>query len=147
MRHRRPIRSQLKCTKYRYCVRNWPEYEAGLRKRDDLTLWFSEEVIAVSRAPPIETSGGQAVSSDLAIEAGLSVRLVNGLALRQTEGFLQSISTLINLAFRIHNRATLSRRSNDLNGRIPAVNATGRRQWAHDSGYTRRSLVETAVSR
>ncbi|MGI9286395.1 MAG: IS5 family transposase, partial [Pseudomonadales bacterium] len=30
---------------------------------------------------------------------------------------------------------------------IRAINAGGRRQWEHDSGYTRRSLVETAMSR
>ena len=30
---------------------------------------------------------------------------------------------------------------------IRAIDAGGRRQWAHESGYTRRSLVETAMSR
>ena len=25
--------------KARYGVRNWPDYEAGLRRRGDLTLW------------------------------------------------------------------------------------------------------------
>ena len=30
---------------------------------------------------------------------------------------------------------------------IRAINAGGRRRWEHASGYTRRSLVETAVSR
>ena len=30
---------------------------------------------------------------------------------------------------------------------IRAVSIGGRRQWEHDSGYTRRSLVETAMSR
>ena len=43
MGHRYPKRSQLKYTKQRYRVRNWREYEVGLRKRGDLTLWFSEE--------------------------------------------------------------------------------------------------------
>ena len=28
-----------------------------------------------------------------------------------------------------------------------AIDATGRKRWAHESGYTRRSLVETAMSR
>ena len=30
---------------------------------------------------------------------------------------------------------------------IRAIAAGGRRRWAHESGYTRRSLVETAMSR
>lgn len=45
MSHRYPKRSQLKHTKKRYKIRNWPEYEAGLCKRGELTLWFSEEAI------------------------------------------------------------------------------------------------------
>jgi hypothetical protein len=56
MGQRHPKRTQQKYTKQRYRVRNWREYEAGLRKRGDLTLWFSEEAIAAWRAP---TSGGE----------------------------------------------------------------------------------------
>jgi len=32
-----PKRSQYKYAKSRYRIRNWPEYEAGLRRRGDLT--------------------------------------------------------------------------------------------------------------
>ena len=38
-----PKRSQYKYTKSPYRIRNWPEYEAGLRRRGDLTVWLSEE--------------------------------------------------------------------------------------------------------
>ncbi|MGI9288466.1 MAG: IS5 family transposase [Pseudomonadales bacterium] len=100
-------------------MRNWREYEAGLRKRGDLMLWFSEEAIAAWRAPTGEKPSGQPVYSDLAIETGLTVRLVYGLALRQTEGFLQSISTLLDLGLRIPDHTTFSRRSKDLNVRLP----------------------------
>jgi hypothetical protein len=79
---------------------------------------FSEEAIAAWRAPSGEKPGGQTVYSDLAIEAGLTVRLVYGLALRQTEGFLKSISTPLKLGLRIPDHTTLSRRSKDLNVRI-----------------------------
>lgn len=30
-------------TKYR--SKNWPAYEAGLRKRGDITVWFDEDAI------------------------------------------------------------------------------------------------------
>ena len=83
MGRRYPKRTQRKYTKQRYRVRNWRAYEAGLRKRGDLTLWFSEEAIAAWRAPSGEKPGGQRVYSDLAIEAGVTVRLVHGLALRR----------------------------------------------------------------
>ncbi len=59
MGYRYSKRSQLKYTKQRYRVRNWPEYEAGLRKWGDLTLWFSEEAIAAWRAPTSEKPGEQ----------------------------------------------------------------------------------------
>jgi len=37
---RYPKRSQYKHAKSRYRVRNWAEYEAGLQKRGDLTVWL-----------------------------------------------------------------------------------------------------------
>ena len=36
----------------RYRVTNWPEYDAALVRRGDLTLWFTEEAIAAWRRPP-----------------------------------------------------------------------------------------------
>ncbi len=35
-----PKRSQYKYAKSPYRIRNWPQYEAGLRRRGDLTVWF-----------------------------------------------------------------------------------------------------------
>ena len=32
--------------KARYRVQNWPAYEAGLKRRGDLTLWLDEAAIA-----------------------------------------------------------------------------------------------------
>jgi hypothetical protein len=142
MPRRYPKRTQLKYTKQRYHVRNWPEYEAGLRKRGDLTLWFSEEAIAVWRASTGEKPAGQPVYSDLAIEAGLTVRLVNGLALRQTEGFLQPISSRRDAQTKCGANA-----SSQHNATVRAIDAGGRRQWEHESGYAGRSLVETTMSR
>jgi hypothetical protein len=40
-----PHRNQLKYTRKRYRFRNWNEYEAGLRRRGDLTIWFSEDAL------------------------------------------------------------------------------------------------------
>lgn len=48
-----------------------------------------------------------------------------GLALRQTEGFLQSISKLLDLGLRIPDHTTLSRRSKGLNVRIPVSASDG----------------------
>ena len=48
-------------------VTNWSEYDAGLRQRGSLTVWFSEEAIAAWRAEPRTTPGGQPHYSALAI--------------------------------------------------------------------------------
>ena len=37
-----PKRSQYKYAKSPYRIRKWPEYEAGPRRRGDLTVWLSE---------------------------------------------------------------------------------------------------------
>ena len=65
---------------------NLPEYDAALRQRGSLTVWFTEEAIAAWRAEPRTTRGGQPHYSALAITTGLTVRAVFRLALRQTEG-------------------------------------------------------------
>ena len=71
-----PKRSQYKYAKSRYRIRNWPEYEAGLRNRGDLTVWLSDAALSAWRAPASGRPGGQRTYSDLAIEAALTIRMV-----------------------------------------------------------------------
>ena len=70
-------------TKYR--VKNWPAYEAALRKRGDVTLWFDEEAIDAWNAPATGRPGGQPRYSDLAIVTALTWRALFRLPLRLTE--------------------------------------------------------------
>jgi hypothetical protein len=44
--------------KRRYRVTNWPEYDASLKRRGSLTVWFTGEA-AAWRAEPRSTPGGQ----------------------------------------------------------------------------------------
>ena len=107
-----PKRSQYKHAKQKkYHVRNWAEYNEGLRRRGDLTVWFDEEAIANWMANKTGKPGGQRVYSDMAIETGLVVRMVYKLAYRQTEGFLHSIASLLGLGLEIPDYSTLCRRS------------------------------------
>jgi hypothetical protein len=39
-------------------VQNWREYDASLRQRGSLTVWFSDEAIEGRRAAPHTTPGG-----------------------------------------------------------------------------------------
>jgi hypothetical protein len=61
-----PKRSQYKYAKSRYRVRNWAEYEAGLQKRGDLTVWLSDAALDAWRAPASGRPGGQRVEVQLA---------------------------------------------------------------------------------
>jgi hypothetical protein len=136
----------------RHRVTNWPEYEAGLRARGSLTVWFSEEAIEGWRAAPRTTRGGQAVYSDLAISTALTLRAVFRLALRQTEGLITSILHLLGLDLAVPDHSTMSRRAETLEvarpraGREPVhllVDSTGLKlfgpgEWLTEKHGTRR---------
>ena len=98
----------------RHKVTNWSAYEAGLRARGSLTVWFTAEAIAAWRAEPRTTRGGQPRYSALAITTALTLRAVFRLALRQTEGLIGSILGLLGLDLAVPDHTTLSRRAETL---------------------------------
>ena len=100
--------------KPRYRVTNWPDYDAALRQRGSLVVWFTEEAIAAWRAEPRTTPGGQPHYSALAITTALTMRTVFHLALRQTEGLIGSVIALLGLDLSVPDYSTLSRRSKTL---------------------------------
>jgi hypothetical protein len=99
--------------KQRHRVTNWSEYDAALRQRGSLTVWFSDEAIAAWQAEPRTTRGGQPHYSPLAIRA------VFRLALRQTEGLISSILRLLGLDLAVPDHSTLSRRAEALESQRP----------------------------
>jgi IS5 family transposase len=92
-------------------VTNWRDYDAALRNRGSLTIWFTDEALAGWRAQPRETPGGQPHYSNLAIETALTLRAVFRLALRQTEGLIGSIMQLLEIDLPVPDHSTLSRRA------------------------------------
>ena len=105
-----PKRSQYKYAKLQYRIRNWAEYEAGLKRRGDLTVWLSTSVLHAWRAPANGKPGGQRKYADVAIEAALTIRMVFHLPLRQTEGFLRGLAEMLDIGLPIPDHTTLSRR-------------------------------------
>src|SRR3954470_24772055 len=97
--------------KQKHKVANWREYDASLRQRGSLTVWFTDEAIAAWRAAPRTTRGGQPWYSPLAI---LTLRAVFRLALRRTEGLIGSILHLLGLELAVPDHTTLSRRAEAL---------------------------------
>src|ERR1700758_4749742 len=83
--------------KPRYRVTNSADYDASLRRRGSVTVWFTDEGIQAWRAEPRTTPGGQRHYSALAISTALTMGLVFGLALRQTEGLIGSVIGLLGL--------------------------------------------------
>jgi hypothetical protein len=100
--------------KQRRRITNWAEYDAALRQRGSLTVWFTEAAIAAWHAEPRTTPGGQPHYSSLAIATGLTLKAVFRLALRQTEGLIGSIIGLLGLDLPVPDHTTLSRRAETL---------------------------------
>jgi hypothetical protein len=92
-------------------VMNWRDYDAALRSRGSLTIWFTEEAREGWKAQPRMTRGGQPLYSNLAIETALTLRAVFRLALRQSEGLISSIIRLLGVDLAVPDHSTLSRRA------------------------------------
>jgi hypothetical protein len=92
-------------------VTNWRDYEASLRNRGSLTVWFTEEALAGWKAQPRTTPGGQRHYSNLAIETALTLRTLFRLAYRQSEGLIGSIMRMLGVDLPVPDHTTLSRRA------------------------------------
>lgn len=111
MPHRHNASRRHRIPKMKFKVTNWPDYEAGLRRRGSLTLWLTPEALAGWQAPRRTTRGGQPRYSDLAIETVLTLGCVFGLRLRQNEGLMTSLLDLMGLDLPVPDHTTLSRRA------------------------------------
>src|SRR4051812_29364728 len=100
--------------KQRYQVTNWATYDASLRARGSLTVWFTAEAMQAWKVEPRTGRGGQPRYSDLAIATALTLRTVFRLALRQTEGLIGSVLQLLGLDLPVPDHSTLSRRAETL---------------------------------
>ena len=130
-----PKRSQYKYAKSRYRIGNWPEYEAGLRRRGDLTVWLSEDAINSWREPPSGKPGGQRTYADIAIEAA------------QEKGEGRGVRVLIPPGRNAQFNPSPSAAQKERNRNIRSIRELGRREWHKRSGYSGRAMVENAVFR
>ena len=117
--------------KKKYRIRNWREYERGLRSRGDGTIWLSEDAIAAWVPPKNGLRGGQRRHSNLAVRTALTLRVVFSLPLRQTEGFIVA--------------AELTASSRDDASTLPALLDTIEvpiRRFTADGAYDHRSVYD-----
>jgi transposase len=101
----------------RYRSLNWSAYDASLRERGSLTVWFDPST--PWHAAPSGKRGAQPVYSDAAIQACLTVKGLFGLPLRQTTGFVASLLKLAGLDWPVPDFSTLCRRQKTLAVQLP----------------------------
>ena len=117
-----------------YRVRNWAEYNAGLKQRGSVTFWIEETVLAEwleteSSGKP----GASKVYSDCAIATFETVKAVYRLAGRQTQGFIESLFALMGVTLPVPNHTTVSRRKKHLAVSLPVVPKQGAVHMVVDS--------------
>lgn len=104
-------------------TRNRRSYNQALKRRGSLTIWFDP---AMSwDAAPTGKRGRQPDYSDAAIQTCLTMKVLFGMALRQTTGFVESLLRLIGLDWDVPDFSTLSRRQKTLRVNIPYRGSDG----------------------
>ena len=106
-----------------YKTRNWPAYNEALKRRGSLTIWFDPAMTWGARSTG--KRGRQPAYSDAAIQTCLTMKVLFGMALRQTTGFVESLLRLIGLDWAVPDFSTLSRRQKTLKVNIPYRGSDG----------------------
>src|SRR3954465_9472712 len=78
-------------------ITNWREYDAGLRQRGSLTVWFTEDAVQAWQAEPRTTRGGPPASPPRALLPPWPLPAFFPLPFRQTEGLIGSVIGLLGL--------------------------------------------------
>lgn len=133
---------------------NWSAYNEALRRRGSLTVWFEPDM--VWKLPPTGKRGGQLSFSDAAIQTCLTMKVLFGMPLRETIGFVKSLLRLVGLDWPVPDFSTLCRRQRKLNVAIPyrggkgplnlligstGIKAEGEGEWsARKHGGTKRRI-------
>ncbi|HEY9621888.1 MAG TPA: IS5 family transposase [Crinalium sp.] len=120
--------------KSQYRIRNWSEYNAGLKQRGSLTFWIDESVLEQWIVPNLSGKpGASTLYSNLAIETMATLKAVYRLAGRQCQGFLESIFELMAIDLPVPDHSTLSRRVSQLAISLPVLPKEGTRHVVVDS--------------
>ena len=107
-----------------YKTTNWADYNAALKRRGSLTIWFDPEMKWV--AEPSGKRGRSRTFSDAAVQTCLTMKVLFGMALRQTTGFVESLLRLTGLDWDVPDFSTISRRQRTLAVNIPYHGAKDR---------------------
>jgi hypothetical protein len=92
-----------------YKTRNWAEYNLSLKRRGSLSIWFDPEMDW--EATSSGRRGRQQTYIAAAIQACLTLKVLFGLPLKQTTGFVESLLKLVGLDGSVPDFSTLCRLS------------------------------------
>ena len=104
-------------TPTKYKTRNCVEYNFSLKQRGSLSIWFDPQMAWEAGASG--RRGRQQTYSDAAIQACLTLKVLFGLPLRQTTGFMESLMKLVGLDWAVPDFSTLCRRQRTLSVALP----------------------------
>jgi hypothetical protein len=107
----------------KYKSTNWSDYNDALKLRGSLSIWFDPEMAWIPA--PSGKRGRQQQFSDAAIQTCLTLRVLFGLPLRQTIGFVESLLRLVGLDWSVPDFSTLCRRQKALNVSLPYRGGSG----------------------
>lgn len=107
----------------KYKTTNWSTYNDSLKRRGSLSIWFDPQMAWIP--PPTGKRGRRQQFSDAAIQACLTLKVLFGMPLRQTTGFVESLLKLVGLGWEVPNFSTLCRRQKTLNVNLPYRGGTG----------------------
>ena len=96
----------------KYRTTNWAAYNAALKQRGSLDVWFDPEMQWLSA--PCGLPGRPARFSDSAIELCLTLKVLFNLPLRQATGLVASLLKLTDLDWPVPDYTTLCRRQKTL---------------------------------
>ena len=163
MPNKYPTKKGWEIPKQKYKLNNWSEYNEALRKRGDITVWFSEEAISqwTMRERLYDGTGTPILYTDFAIITCHEIRQVYRLPLRQTQGFINSLFRLMGIDLSCPDFSTLSKRLNELNIKVPrykktnhpekgvhaiAIDSTGLKRFGRDEWHQEKYELSSKAS-
>lgn len=149
--------------KQKYKLKNWPAYNKALKRRGDIDVWLSEEVINqwTLQERVYDGTGSPLLYSDLAIITCHELRLTFKLPLRQCQGFIDSLFRQMGLSIRCPDYTTLCKRLKALGLKSPryrktekvedglaaiAIDSTGLKRFGRDEWHQEKHKVSAKRS-
>ena len=145
--------------KQKHKVSNWSDYSQSLKKRGRIEIWMTEEAIDnwyVSERV-YDGTGTPMKFTDFAITICHEIRQVYKLALRQTQGFIDSIFAIKGLSIKCPDYSCLCKRLSALNIKSPrykksekpnerivsiAIDSTGLKCFGRDEWHQEKHKIQ-----